>query len=433
MDRKKETAIKIIKKLRREGFAAYFVGGCVRDMLMRKNPRDFDIATSALPSQIKRVFPNKTYPIGAKFGTLLLVKDKIPYQISTFRNKKGKYSSSLLEDIISRDFTINSAVYDPIKKKIVDLVGAKEDIKKRKICAIGDASLKFKQDPLRLIRAIRLSVTLGFKIEKKTLSAIKKMAASVKKVSSERIRDELTLIFTSQHPGKGLKLLNDTGLLKHILPDVDKLKGVEQPRAFHPEGDVFEHTLLMLAKLKNPSLVLAFSCLLHDIGKPKTFKRADRIRFNRHDQVGAQMSERMLKRLRFTNSQTKDIVGCVKNHMRMMEAPKMRTATLKRLFMRPTFNDELKLHYVDCLASHRDLTVYRFLGKEYNKFKKSPPTLKPLLSGDELIKMGFTPGPIFGKILKDLVDLQLEGKLENKTKARHWVLNNFKHKTGVKR
>ncbi len=424
--KKRKLATGIVKKLRRNGFQAYFVGGCVRNMVMRKVPKDFDIATDARPNQIKRIFPRKTHPVGAQFGTLLVVQNKMAFEVSTFRGKKGNYSLSLFEDICSRDFTINGLAYDPIKSEIIDLVQGRADIRKKRICAVGSALSRFAQDPLRLIRAIRFSVTLGFRIEDKTLQAIKKMAQKIKGMSRERVRDELFAIFTSPDPSGGLRLLDQTGLLKHILPEVDKLKGVEQPQAFHPEGDVFAHTLLMLEQLKSPSLVLAFACLLHDIGKPQTYEVADRIRFSGHDRVGAQLSDKILKRFKVSNKDRESIVSCVENHMRIMEAPKMREATLKRFFARPTFETEYQLHRIDCMASHRDLTVWRFLRKRYAEFKNRPIIPKPLLSGYELIKIGFTPGPIFGKILKTMVDMQLEGKLRNKSEARTWVVNTFK-------
>ena len=424
--KKKKLATGIVKKLCKSGFQAYFVGGCVRDMVMRKRPKDFDLTTDAKITQIKKIFPRQTYPVGAQFGTLLVLTNRIPFQVSTFRNKSGKHCLSLLEDVRTRDFTINGLVYDPIKKKTIDLVGAKVDIRKKKIRTIAEASSAFKQDPLRLIRAIRFAVTLGFSIEDETFKAIKKTTRYIKRVSIERIRDELILIFTSPNPSLGLRLLDQTHLLSYILPDVEKLKGVQQPHAFHPEGDVFTHTLLMLKQLKNPSLVLAWACLFHDIGKPEVYEVADRIRFSGHDKVGAEMTDRILKQLRFSNKDRENIVACVENHMRMMEAPKMRDSTLKRLFARPTFEEELRLHYLDCIASHRDLSVWHFLRKRNKKFKKSPIIPKPLLNGYELIKIGFTPGPIFGKILKDLVDLQLEGKLKNKSQARTWLVKNFK-------
>ena len=413
--------------MRKKGFQAYFVGGCVRDIVMRKVPKDIDIATDAGLTRIEKIFPRKTYPVGARFGTLLVVEDKMPFQVSTFRGRRGRRSLSLSEDVGMRDFTINGLAYEPLKKRIIDLVGAKSDIHKKKIRAIGDASCRFAQDPLRLIRAVRFAVTLGFSIDDKTFQAVKKMAGCIKRVSAERIRDELILIFTSPNPSLGLNLLDETGLIRHILPQIDSLKGVEQPRAFHPEGDVFIHTLLMLKQLKSPSLLLVFACLFHDIGKPATRQVAERIRFSGHDKLGARMTDRILKRLRFSNKDRENIVACVENHMRMMEAPKMREATLKRLLTRPTFDVELALHRIDCIASHKDLTIWRFLRKKCREFKKRPVIPKPLLNGYELIKIGFTPGPIFGKIHRQMVDMQLEGKLTGKSQARSWVKQYFRH------
>ncbi|UCB57728.1 MAG: CCA tRNA nucleotidyltransferase [Candidatus Omnitrophota bacterium] len=425
MVKKRQLASGIVRKLRSKGFSAYFVGGCVRDMVMRKAPKDFDIATSAKVSQIRKIFPGQTHSVGAQFGTLLVIRNDMPFQVSTFRSKRRKALLSISEDVKMRDFTINGLAYEPIAKKIIDLVGGRSDIRRKKIRCIGEASSRFKEDPLRLVRAVRFAVTLGFSIEDKTLQAIGKMAAEIKKASLERIRDELVLIFTGKRPSLGLKLLDETGLLRYILPEVDKLKGVEQPRAFHPEGDVFAHTLLMLKKLKSPSLVLVFACLLHDIGKPATFEVAERIRFSGHDKLGAEMSDRILKRLRFSNRDREDIVACVENHMRIMEAPKMREATLKRLFARPTFEEELALHRIDCIASHKDLTIWRFLRSKYKEVKKEPAIPRPLLSGYELIKIGFTPGPIFGKIHREMIDMQLEGKLKSKAQAKKWVRDNF--------
>ncbi len=423
---KRKLATGIVRKLRREGFAAYFVGGCVRDMLMRKIVKDVDIATEAKLSQIEKLFPGRTHRVGARFSTLLVVKNSIPFQDSTFRSRDKNRPLSLVEDVQARDFSINGLAYEPIKGELIDLVGAKSDIRKKRICSIGGAHAAFSDDPLRLIRAVRFAVTLGFSIEPKTLQAIKKKARMIKKVSAERIRDELTLIFTGPNPSAGLKLLDKACLLKHILPEVDKLKGVKQPAAFHPEGDVFRHTLLMLKQVKNPSLVLAFACLLHDIGKPATFQRRERIRFSGHDRVGARISEKILRRLRFSNNDREDIVACVQNHMRITAAPKMRRATLIRMLARPTFEVELRLHRIDCAASHKDLTLWRFLNRRYRQFKNRPLIPRPILNGYELIKIGFTPGPIFGKIHRRMQDLQLEGKLSSKSAAKKWVVDNFK-------
>ncbi|MBN2096997.1 MAG: CCA tRNA nucleotidyltransferase [Candidatus Omnitrophica bacterium] len=422
---KKKLATEIVKKLRQQGFAAYFVGGCVRDMLMGKAPKDFDITTSAKPHQIKKNFPRKTHPVGAQFGTMLLVQGKLPFQVSTFRAKHAKYSLSLAEDLSLRDFTINGLAYDPLENKIIDLVAAKKDIRQKIIRAIGNPSSRLKEDPLRLLRAARLAACLGFRISQETERAIKKLAKNIKTVSKERIRDELSAMFTGVYPGRGLLLLDQLDLLRYVLPQVYQLKGVKQPPAFHPEGDVFLHTLLMLKRLRNPSLVLVFACLFHDLGKPETYEEAERIRFSGHDRVGARLSDRILKSLRFSNQARTDIVACVENHMRFMEAPRMREATLKRLFARPTFETELKLHYLDCIASHKDLSVFRFLRKKYRQFKKAPDIPRPILNGYELIKLGFTPGPIFGKIHTQLVDLQMEGKLRTKSEARAWVIKKW--------
>ena len=361
--------------------------------------------------------------MGAQFGTLLVVKNKIPFQVSTFRGKNKGYSLNILDDVALRDFTINGLVYDPIKHKVIDLVQAKEDIRKKTIRTITEAPVVFTHDPLRLIRAVRLAANLGFKIEKSAFCATKAAAAKIKRVSLERIREELISIFTGPNPGKGLKLLDESGLLKYILPNVDKLKGVQQPQAFHPEGDVFSHTLLMLQQLKRPSLLLTFACLFHDIGKPQTFQMCDRIRFSGHDKAGAELTDKILRGLKFSNKDREEIVLCVENHMRMMEAPKMRDATLKRLLARPTFEEELELHRLDCIASHGDLTIWRFLNKKYKQVKNRPIIPGPILDGYELIKIGFTPGPIFGKIHKQMVDMQLEGKLKTKAEARKWLRN----------
>ncbi|MFH1046503.1 MAG: CCA tRNA nucleotidyltransferase [Candidatus Omnitrophota bacterium] len=422
---KKEKAVAIVKKLRRAGFTAYFVGGCVRDMAMRKEPKDFDIATSAKPEEILRLFKCQVYPVGVKFGTLLLVRGAIPFQVSTFRSLKGRYAASINEDVQVRDFTINALAYDPLKRTLIDLVSGKKDIRRKIIRAVGAPKLRFREDPLRLVRAVRFAATLGFRIEGNTYKAIQKLAGRIRRVSKERLRDELVLLFTGPDPARGLELLDRTGLLKYVLPEVAKLKGIQQPKAFHPEGDVFRHTALMLEKLKRPSLSLVFSCLLHDIGKPATFQISDRIRFNNHDLVGARLSDKILKRLRFANKERQDIVAAVENHMHLMAAPQMRPATLRRLLDRPTFEQELQLHRLDCLASHGDLSLWRFLKKQYARFCSAPLIPKPLVDGNELIKMGFTPGPIFGRILNTMIDLQMEGKLSSPGQARKWVLATF--------
>ncbi|MCM8782130.1 MAG: CCA tRNA nucleotidyltransferase [Candidatus Omnitrophica bacterium] len=418
---KRKLAIGIIQKLQKNNFQAYFAGGCVRDMVMKKKPDDYDIATDATPNQIRGLF-EKTVFVGAEFGTVLVVKDGISFEVTTFRGKKRKeFSKTPKKDVLNRDFTINGLLYDPLKKKLIDFCNGELDIKKRLIRCIANPSRCFKYDKLRLLRAIRFSAALGFKIEAKTFEAIKKFKDEIDKVSKERIRDELIGIMTSANPYRGMKLLDETGLLSIILPEMEALKSVEQPPKFHPEGDVFTHTMLLIKRLKNADTVLAFACLLHDIGKPSTYKKTDRIRFDGHDKVGAKLAQQLLKRLRFSNGEMKKIVYCVDNHMRVMNAMKMREATLKKLFLKDTFETELKLHKLDCIASHNDLKVYKFLKRRYEEFKKRPVLPKPILNGYEIMKMGFKEGPIIGKIQRDLVDRQLEGGIRTKGNAKEWV------------
>lgn len=398
----------------------------MRDMIMKKLPQDYDIATDARPEEIRRLF-KKTVRVGAAFGTVLVIKDGLPFEVTTFRgNKNDEFSMDPGTDIANRDFTINGLLYDPLKKKVIDLCRGQADIKKKLIRCIASPSRCITQDRLRALRAVRISSSLGFKIEKATLSEIKKQKNDINKVSPERIRDELTGILTGKNPFWGFKLLDDTGLLGAILPEVAALKGVEQPARFHPEGDVFTHTMLLLKGLKTPSdPVLSFACLLHDVGKPSTYKKTDRIRFNGHDVVGARIAEEVLKRLRFSNNEIQSIVYCIGNHMRIMNAQKMREATLKRVFFKDTFETELKLHRLDCEASHGDLKIYRFLKRKYAAFKKEPVIPKPILNGHEIIAMGFKEGPLIGKIQRQMLDLQLEGKIKTKVAAKRWIDEKF--------
>lgn len=411
-------------------------------MAMKKTPGDYDIATDAAPNQIKKLF-EKTVFVGAAFGTVLVVKDGISFEVTTFRGKKrNEFSKDARTDVLNRDFTINGLLYDPVKKKVIDYCDGKIDIKKKIIRSIANPVRCFRQDRLRPLRAIRLSSALGFKIEEKTYEAIKKFSAGggsainskksglggeveINKVSFERLRDELIEILTGKNPYQGMKLLDETGLLRNLLPEIETLKGVEQPPKFHPEGDVFTHTMLLIKQLKNEDLILAFACLLHDVGKPATFKKTDRIRFHGHDRVGAKISEQILKRLRFSNEDIRQITYCIDNHMRVMNAMKMREATLKKMFLKDTFETELELHRLDCVASHNDLKIYKFLKKKYEAFKKRPILPKPILNGHEIMTLGFKEGPIIGKIQKQMIDLQLEGKIKSKGKAKEWILKKW--------
>ncbi len=426
-------AAEIVRTLKEAGHQAYFVGGCVRDLVMGKPPQDFDVATSAHPEEIGRLF-KRMIPVGAKFGVMLVMKGPHPFEVATFRTdigyKDGRHPERVVftsskEDALRRDFTVNGLFFDPLKKRVIDYVKGQEDIRRRMIRAIGDPVKRFQEDRLRMLRAIRFTVNLEFSIDPETFRAVCKEAAQITEVSHERIRDELVKLFTGPHPGKGLALLDESGLLSVLLPEVAKMKGVPQPPEFHPEGDVFIHTQMVLDQLKNPSAALAFGALLHDVGKPATFKVADRIRFDGHDRVGAHMARAICHRLRFPNAETDAIVELVGNHMRFKDVRQMRLSTLKRFLASPTFGEELKLHRVDCLASHGDLTNWRFLK---GKLKALPPKElrpKPLIDGDDLLELGFSQGPRIGVILRAVEEQQLEGRLTSRAQALAWVAEAF--------
>ena len=426
-------AVELVRRLKRARHEAFLVGGCVRDLLREVPPQDFDIATSARPEEVQKLF-KRTVPIGIRFGVVLVLKGKISFEVATFRTdqayKDGRHPegvvfSSPKEDALRRDFTVNGLFYDPVRGRVIDYVKGKQDLKARLIRAIGDPARRFEEDRLRVLRAVRFAAVLGFEIEPKTFRAVQKFSPRIQEVSAERIRDELVKLFTGADPVRGLALLDESGLLKVILPEVSKMKGVQQPPEFHPEGDVYTHTALLFKKLKNPSLVLAFGALLHDIGKPSTFKVAERIRFDGHDRVGAAMTEEICRRLRFSNTQTQAIAELVGDHMRFKDVRKMRESTLKRFMGLATFADQLKLHRADCLASHGDLSNWRFLR---DKQKALPPTQlrpAPLINGHDLLELGFSAGPVIGTVLRAVQDRQLEGELTSKTQALQWVQKQF--------
>ena len=431
---KKQHALEILRELRVRGFEAYFVGGCVRDFLLKKNPKDFDIATNATPSEVEKIFP-KTVPVGVQFGVMIVVKEDLPFEVATFRTDEGyldgrhptgvKFTDAR-EDAIRRDFTVNGLFYDPMEKRVLDWVEGQKDLKKKLIRAIGDPKKRFTEDKLRMLRAVRFASVLGFKVEPKTFAAIKKLAGGIKTVSHERVRDELIKMFTGPDPALALELLDKAGLLKHVLPEVERMKGVQQPRAYHPEGDVFRHTKLLLKQLKSPSLILAFGALLHDVGKPATFRRSDRIRFNGHEVVGARISDKILTRLRFSNADKESILACVEGHMRFKDVKSMKQSTLKRMMQRETFDVELEQHRVDCLASHGDISNWRFLKKKAKEFSREDIRPKPVLTGGDLLQMGFKPGPLIGRILRALEEAQLEEKINTADEARSWISDTFK-------
>ncbi len=432
-DPKYRGALEIVRALHGKGHEAFLVGGCVRDLLMRRPAKDFDVATSARPEQVAKIFP-RTIPVGVQFGVRMVLKGGVPYEVATFRIDKeyrdgrhpeGVAFSGPKEDALRRDFTVNGLFYDPLKKKVIDYVGGRADLKKRVIRSIGDPAQRFAEDKLRMLRAVRFAANLNFEIDPGTFLAIRRTSAEIIQVSPERIRDELVKMFTGPHAGRGLVLLDESGLLEVVLPEVAKMKGVAQPPEFHPEGDVFVHTRMVLEGLRGPSPVLAVGALLHDVGKPPTFRVADRIRFDGHDRVGAKMSQEICRRLRFSNTETDAITEIVGDHMRFKDVKQMRLSTLKRFLGLATFPDQLKLHRIDCLASHGDLGNWRFLRR---KLKQLPPREirpRPLITGHDLLALGYKEGPAIGTILRSVEEKQLEKELCSKEEALSWVRRQF--------
>ena len=426
-------AVEIVRELKKAGHEAFLVGGCVRDLLMGRTPQDFDIATSARPEEVGRLFP-RTIPVGIQFGVQMVLKGEHPYEVATFRTDgeyqdgrrpEGVLFSGPKEDALRRDFTVNGLFYDPVGRKITDYVGGREDLRRRIIRAIGDPCGRFREDRLRMLRAVRFAAVLGFEIEPATFRAIREQSDRIREVSPERVRDEMVKLFTGPRAGRGLTLMDESGLLEVLLPEVARMKGVAQPPEFHPEGDVFVHTRMVLEGLRGPSAVLAIGALLHDVGKPPTFRVADRIRFDGHDRVGAKMSEAICRRLRFSNAETDAISEIVGNHMRFKDVKQMRLSTLKRFLGLATFSDQLKLHRIDCLASHGDLGNWRFLQRKLKQLTPREIKPPPLITGHDLLDLGYKEGPALGTILRSVEEKQLEKELCSKEEALSWVRKQF--------
>ena len=418
----------VVRRLHEAGHQAVYAGGCVRDALLHRPYPDVDIATSATPDQVQAIFPKASDPQGKAFGVIRLRQGDHVFEIATFRVDgpylDGRRPSSVTfttaeEDAKRRDFTVNGMFFDPLQDKVLDFVQGRADLDSKTIRAIGDPASRFTEDRLRLFRAIRFAVQLGFQIETQTWNALVRLAPESKTLAPERVRDELVKIFTSPDPARGLDLLHDSGLIAVWLPELLEMRGCAQSPEHHPEGDVWVHTRLLLTHLKNPSPVLALSALLHDVGKPRTSRTepSGRIRFFGHEGVGARMAEEILSRLRFSNEEIHSIVACIANHMAFKDAPQMRVSTLKRLLARPTFSEELELHRIDCTASHGELNIHRFLVAKQAEFSKEEIKPKPLVTGHDLQELGITPGPKMGEILNQLMDEQLEGILTDKKSA----------------
>lgn len=421
-----ETASKITERLRRKGHRAYIAGGAVRDHLLGIPPADVDVATSAHPEEVLTLFPGSRY-VGAAFGVVLVVVDEEPIEVATFRTEgpylDGRRPSSVQfateeEDVRRRDFTVNGLLLDPSTGEVHDFVGGQLDLKARRLRAIGDPRARFEEDHLRLLRAVRLAAQLDFEIEETTLAALKALAPLAAQVASERIREELVTLLTGPAPSCGLALLRDTGLLGVVLPEVEAMRGVEQPNEFHPEGDVLTHTFLLFDHLAKPSSALAFGALLHDVGKPATFERGvDRIRFLNHASVGAKMTDDICRRLRFSNEERERIVALVENHMRFRDVRNMRDATLKRFLRLPHFDEHLALHRADCLASHGLLENWEYANRRREEFGEDALRPPRLVTGDDLLKLGYSEGPELGSELRRLEELQLDGQLRTREDA----------------
>ena len=400
---------------------------------MGRPPHDVDIVTDARPEQIALLFP-RTVPVGVRFGVVLVPTESGVYDVATFR-REGPYLdgrrpsfveyATLEEDVRRRDFTVNALLFDPLDGSVVDLVGGRDDLAARRIRTVGDPETRFAEDHLRMLRAIRLAAELDFTIDEETFQAIRAHAPAITRVSAERIRDELLRLLVSPGRVPGLERLQESSLLREILPEVAAMEGVEQPPEFHPEGDVLTHTRLALSHLQDPSPILALAVLLHDVGKPPTFRRAERIRFDGHDEAGAAMAEESCRRLRLSNDETALVVDLVREHLRIRDLPRMRPAKVKRFLARPNIADHLELHRVDCLASHGDLSTWEWARQAREHLTEEEQRPPRLVTGDDLIARGYRPGPRFKEILEAVVDAQLEGRVQTREEALVLVEREF--------
>jgi poly(A) polymerase len=445
------TAAEIVRHLQTAGFSAFWVGGCVRDFLLGREPGDYDIATSARPEQVEKLF-KRTVAVGRKFGVMVVVENGRPFQVATFRAeadyRDGRHPEQVTfgdaeADAQRRDFTVNGLFYDPVAEKLHDWVGGEKDLRAKIIRTIGVPEERFAEDHLRLLRAVRFAAQLGFGIEPQTFAAVRTLAPKIELISAERIRDELIKLFQPPHAARGLVLLRDSGLLPGVLPELVATIVCEQSPDFHPEGTVFEHIRLMLEKMAtnppsprsgfgaasaHPSL--PWAVILHDIAKPATVERdpvTGKIHFYDHEKVGAALAGRILQRLRFPKKQTDEIVACVRQHMQFKDVKQMRKATLRRLLLRETFSLELELHRLDCLGSHGALDHYEFLVQQAAELEKQPAIRPPLLTGDDLIALGVKPGPAMGALLAEIREKQLQDELKTPRQAKAWARKRLTH------
>ena len=455
MSTARQHAEEIVRTLRQHGHQAYFPGGCVRDILLNREPADYDVATDATPQRVMQVFP-QTYAVGEQFGVVLVPpaeddeatiarqseRSKQAVEVATFRADVGysdgrhpdevRFTKDPQEDAQRRDFTINGMMLDPATNEILDFVGGQDDLKKGIIRAIGDPNRRFEEDKLRMLRAVRFAARFNYQIDPATLNAIQNLAPKIHQVSAERMREELTKMLTEGQARRAFELLDQTKLLREVLPEVAAMKGVAQPPQYHPEGDVFIHTLLLLEQLhpdsnsNTISKTLAWGALLHDVGKPPTFRIApDRIRFDGHVDVGVKMAAEILRRLRFSNHETDQILALVDNHMRFGDVQRMKQSTLKKFLRLPAFDEHLELHRIDCLSSHGQLSTYEYAQQQLHSMPPEAIRPAPLITGRDLIEAGYKPGPRFKEVLGAVEDAQLEGRLLSREEAMEFVQRDF--------
>ena len=465
----RQHATDVVRLLRARGFQAYFNGGCVRDLLLGREPADYDVSTDATPQEVMRIFP-RALAVGAQFGVVLVPAKRTTtegtegdggnattVEVATFRSDIGysdgrhpdevRFTKDPREDVQRRDFTINGMLLDPLVADstifgsivpesiicsstidgILDFVGGRDDLKAGIVRAIGEPSRRFAEDKLRMLRAVRFAARFEFTIEPATFAAIQELAPQIHQVSQERVRDELTRMLTEGHARRAFLLLDESGLLREVLPEISRMKGVEQPPQFHPEGDVFVHTLLLLDKLPaGSSETLAWGALLHDVGKPPTFRVApDRIRFDGHVDVGVKMAAEICRRLRFSNDETEQILALVDNHMRFAHALQMNESTLKKFLRLPHFDEHLELHRMDVLSSNGFLDAYEYARERLASMPPEAMRPQPLVTGDDLIAAGYAPGPRFKEILGAVEDAQLEGRVSTREAAMEMVAREF--------
>ncbi|MGZ4872114.1 MAG: CCA tRNA nucleotidyltransferase [Candidatus Angelobacter sp.] len=438
---KSQEASRIARTLRQHGYSAFLVGGCVRDLLLDREPADYDVATSATPNEVIRLFP-QTYAVGAQFGVVLVPvhrdtpggePDNYAIEVATFRSDGAysdgrhpdevQFSKDARMDVQRRDFTINGLLLDPDTREVLDYVGGRQDLERGIIRTIGEAHRRFGEDKLRMLRAVRFAARFEYTIDAQTLASIRELSPQIHQVSHERVRDEILKMLTEGRARRAFELLDQTNLLEQVLPEVKKMQGVAQPPQYHPEGDVWIHTLMLLEGLPaGCPKTLALGALLHDVGKPPTFRVApDRIRFDGHAEIGTKMAEEICHRFRLSNEDTDQVLSLVANHMRFGDVARMKDSTLKRFFRLPRFEQHLELHRLDCQSSHRDLSLYDFASQKFHALPAEQIRPRPLITGADLIAAGYRPGPQFKELLTAVEDAQLDGKISTREEAMELV------------